>query len=83
MDKNKGEPVDASLMGAVYSVVFHENGKADFVMAGASIKDLPWKEIGGDFVIDYSGNPIACTPNAEGLSMDFFGSLILQMNPEE
>ena len=37
---------------------------------------------GTDYVIDYHGMPLRCTPNSEGLEMDYFSTMLLQMNPQ-
>ena len=82
-DKNNGTPVDAASRGmASYAVLFHEDGTAEFTMAGPAITGLTWTETDGVYSLNYFGNTIVCTPSGEGLEMDFLGSLLLQMNPE-
>jgi hypothetical protein len=82
-DKNNGTPVDAASRGmASYAVLFHDDGTAEFTMAGPAITGLTWTETDGVYSLNYFGNTIVCTPSGEGLEMDFLGSLLLQMNPE-
>ena len=63
-----------------YALVFHKDGSVDFTMAAMTLS-LSWSRDGADYVIDYNGMPLRCTPNSEGLEMDYFSTMLLQMNP--
>jgi hypothetical protein len=65
-----------------YSVTFHADGTADFVMSGAQIPGLPWTADGNGIALDYSGNKLQCTLEDGVLQMDFFGSMLLKMAPQ-
>lgn len=79
---NNGFEGTAEQLGAEYVIVFHDGGTADFTIAGTTIS-LSWTRDGNAFVVDYSGVPLRCEPNAEGLAMEYFGTMVLQMNPAE
>ena len=75
-----------NLGGYEYSLVFHENGTVDFVMAGTPIPALRWKYgsvTAGDgketdgMIIDFSGQPLNVVPTATGLDMDYFGTMLM------
>ena len=63
-----------------YSLVFHDTGSVDLTIATMTLA-FSWSRDGADYVIDYNGMPLRCTPNSEGLEMDYFGAMLLQMNP--
>ena len=79
---NNGFEGTAEQLGAEYAVLFHDDGTVEFTVSTMTIS-LPWTRDGNAFVIDYSGVPLRCEPNAEGLAMEYFGNMILQMNPAE
>ena len=75
----EGIRLDASTLGAPYSVCFHRDGTAEVTIAGQAIPDLTWKRDGDALVIDYLGNSLSCAPNPEGFAMDYLGVMSLQM----
>ena len=78
-----GFVMDASRLGGEYSVTFHADGTATFVMTGQEAPGLKWTMSGDDFVIDYFGaGEMRFTPDADGLKLNFFDSMILTMKPE-
>lgn len=81
----------AMLGGYEYSLIFHEDGTVDFVMAGAEIPGLTWmtgiiateeSDVEG-FIIDYYTTPLNVAPTEKGLDMDYFGSMLMHFAAEE
>ena len=88
-----GYSMTAEAMGGYeYSLVFHEDGTVDFVMAGTAIPPLKWSygtvstsdgsETDG-IVIDFSGQPLNVVPTEKGFDMDYFGSMLMHFAPED
>jgi len=77
--------MDASMLGAEYAVVFHENGLADFTLAGTTIQNLPWGlqkvPVGLSTVDAFSINYYSTMFNAaltdSGFDMDYYGTMTL------
>ena len=90
-DMNGYNMTPEALGGYEYSLVFHEDGTADFVMAGTAIPLLKWTygkvpaadggEIDG-IIIDFSGQPLNVAPTDKGLDMDYFGTMQMHFAPE-
>ena len=82
-DMNGYNMTPEALGGYEYSLVFHEDGTADFVMAGTAIPMLKWSygEMNG-IVIDFSGQPLNVVPTEKGLDMDYFGTMLMHFAPE-
>ena len=81
--ESNGYHHEGSELRAEYSVVFHQNGKADFVMAGARVPNMKWVADGDAAVIDYYGQAeLRFVPTEEGIRMNFFGSMDMLMLPE-
>ena len=87
-----GFNMTAAMLGNYeYSLVFHENGTVDFVMAGASIPGLTWTAgtiatEGGSvegLLIDYFTDKLNVVPTEKGLDMDYFGSMLMHFAAEE
>ena len=76
-----GMTVEGAPAGMEYSVVFHADNTADLTIATMTVS-LSWSIDSADYVIDYHGIPLRCTPNSEGLEMDYFSTMLLQMNPQ-
>ena len=77
-----GYEMDASALGGEYSVTLHDDGTADFVMAGTEVPGLTWKADGESAVIDYFGSgEIRITAEGDGVSLDLPGSMVLKMVP--
>lgn len=76
---SSGHILDASALGAEYAILFHADGTADFTMSGAQVPGLTWWVEDGAAVMNYYGaGQLRFTPNEQGLSLDFFGSMIMQ-----
>lgn len=82
-----GQTMDASVLGAEYSVLFRENGTCDFGIAGMVVPNLPWglqkvavglNEMDA-FVINYYGTMFNVVPTAEGFDMDYYGTMTLHL----
>ena len=79
---SRGHHLDASALGAEYSIVFHADGTADYIMSGTPVPGLTWKMDGVDAVVDYFGSAeLRFTPGDGFITMDFFGSMLLRMEP--
>ena len=80
-----GQTMDASMLGAEYAVVFHENGLADFTLAGTTIQSLPWGlqkvPVGlstvDAFSINYYGTMFNAALTDAGFDMDYYGTMTL------
>ena len=80
-----GQTMDASMLGAEYAVVFHENGLADFTLAGTTIQSLPWGlqkvPVGlstvDAFSINYYGTMFNAALTDTGFDMDYYGTMTL------
>ncbi len=80
-----GQTMDASMLGAEYAVVFHENGLADFTLAGTTIQSLPWSlqkvPVGlstvDAFSINYYGTMFNAALTDAGFDMDYYGTMTL------
>ena len=80
-----GQTMDASMLGAEYAVVFHENGLADFTLAGMCVSSLPWglqKVAVGlssvdAFCINYYGSMFNAVLTDSGFDMDYYGTMTL------
>ena len=77
-----GTPMDPSILGGEYSMVFHANGTVTMMMAGTEFPDLTWRMDGADIVIGgYGGREIRLVPSVAGYLTDYFGSMILEYVP--
>jgi len=86
-----GQTMDASMLGAEYSVLFHENGTCDFGLAGMVVPNLPWglqkvatglTEVDA-FVINYYGTMFNAVITDTGFDMDYYGTMTLHFVPAE
>lgn len=84
--KVSGIMMEASVLGGEYSVLFHGDGTLDFVMAGAEVPGLTWKNgtvqtDGGEaaaYVVTYfDGTDLIFVHTDTGFELDFYGSMIL------
>ena len=82
----QGYTMSAQMMGGLeYSLVFHEDGSVDFVMAGTAIPGLKWTQqaIETDagmvdaYVIDYYGSPLNAVLTDVGFDMNYFDSMLI------
>ena len=86
-----GYTMDASALGAEYSVVFHSDGSAEFVLAGTAVPGLTWTQEkvqteNGEadaFVIVYlDGTPLEYVITDAGFDMNFYDSMLMHFEPE-
>ena len=87
----QGYNMSASMLGGVeYSLTFHENGTADFVLAGATVSGLPWTQQriatedgeADAFVIDYYGTPMNVILTDAGRDLNYFDSMLMHFVAE-
>jgi len=79
-----GQTMDASMLGAEYGLLFHENSTADFTMAGFTVPSLPYTITNeGVYSINYYGTAFNCTPTASGFDMDYYGTMTMHFVPVE
>ena len=86
-----GTTMDASALGAEYSVLFRADGTCDFTMGGLAMPNLPWglQEVAmgltktDAFVINYYGVNYNCIPTETGFDMDFYGTMNLHFVPAQ
>ena len=77
-----GAEMDASILGAEYSVVLHDDGTVDCILGGASVPGLLWKADGDAVVIDFYGNgEIRITTDEDAIMLDYLGVMLLKMVP--
>ena len=82
--------MDAAMLGGEYSVIFHEDGSMDFVLAGTAIPGLTWTQgtvqtDAGDapaVLVDYFGTPLTALWTAEGFDLNYFDSMLMHFVPE-
>ena len=80
-----GYAVQAAMLGGEYSIVFHENGTADFMIAGQPMPPLNWiikkaRNAAGEetdaLVVDYLGSAELCfIPTEKGFDLNYFDSM--------
>ena len=87
----EGFTMSASMLGdKEYSLVFHEDGTADFVLAGATVPGLPWTQQriatedgeADAFVIDYYGTPLNVILTDAGCDLNYFDSMLMHFVAE-
>ena len=79
-----GYTMDASMLGSEYALIFHDNGMADFTMAGFTVNNLPYTVTAeGVYVINYYDTMFNCTPTDAGFDMDFYGKMMMHFVPAE
>ena len=85
-----GYTMDASLLGGEYSLTFHADGTADFVMVGTSVPGLTWTQgtvptDAGEaeaFLVDYYGNTLEAICTEQGFDMNYFDSMLMHFEAE-
>ena len=78
-----GYTVDASMLGGTYSLVFHENGAADFVVAGAPLPGILWEKADSDnLLLDYYGTKMEVVWTEAGFDMNYFDTMLLHFSAE-
>jgi len=79
-----GYIMDASQLGGEYSLIFHEDGKADFVIVGSPMPAVSWERLdNGHFMIDFSGSKMEIVWTETGFEMNYFDTMLMQFVPEE
>lgn len=78
-----GITMDATMLGAEYSLTFHADGTADFVMAGTPMPGLPWMQGEDMITVEYPTQSLQVTPTEEGFDLNFFDSMMLHLVPAE
>ena len=86
-----GYNMDASTLGAEYSVIFHANGSMDFVLAGTNVPGLEWTqgkvqtEVGeadAFSTVYLDGTTLNFAITEAGFDLDFYGSMLMHFEPE-
>ena len=71
------------MLGGEYSVVFHEGGTADLVIAGAAMPGATWTlDDSGAVLVDYYGMAFSFVPADNGFTMDYYGTMLLTYTAE-
>ena len=87
----QGFSMSASMLGGMeYSLVFHVDGTADFVLSGAEVTGLKWTQqrVATDdgeadaFVIDYYGTPLNVILTEAGMDLNYFDSMLMHFVAE-
>ena len=87
----QGYTMSASMLGGMeYSLTFHENGTADFVLSGAMVSGLTWTQQrvttedgeADAFVIDYYGTPLNVILTEAGCDLNYFDSMLMHFVAE-
>ena len=86
-----GYNMDASTLGAEYSVIFHANGSMDFVLAGTNVPGLEWTqgkvqtetgEADAFSTVYLDGTTLNFVITEAGFDLDFYGSMLMHFEPE-
>ena len=79
-----GQTMDASMLGAEYGLLFYDNGKVDFTMAGFAMAGLPYTVTAeGVYAINYYGTMFNCVATETGFDMDYYGTMTMHFVPAE
>ena len=82
-EKESGKELGPESIGAEFAITFHADGTADFIMAGAEMKGLPWTMDGSNIDVNYYNRTIPCVLEGGAVMLDFFGGSILKMVPQD
>ena len=86
-----GFTMDASSLGSEYSVIFHGDGTAEFILSGQVVPGLTWTmekvetdngEADAFVIIYFDGTPLNFVITESGFDLDFFGSMLMHLEPE-
>ncbi len=86
-----GYTMDASALGAEYSVTFHSGGQTDFVLAGTTISTLTWSlekvqtdsgEADAFVIVYFDGTPLNFVITEAGFDLNFYDSMLMHFEPE-
>ena len=72
----------ASMLGGEYSLLFHEDGNAVFVVVGGEMPAITWKQLdSGNFEIDFYGTPMEIVWTDKGFDMNYMDSMLMHFVP--
>ncbi|MDY3249815.1 MAG: leucine-rich repeat protein [Candidatus Choladocola sp.] len=86
-----GYTIDASALGAEYSILFHSDGSTQFVLAGTAVPGLTWTlekvqtengEADAFVIIYFDGTPLNYVITDAGFDLNFFDSMLMHFEPE-
>ena len=78
-----GYSMDASMLGGEYSMIFHADGSAAFVVVGNEMPGIGWVMLeNGNFEIDMFGTRMEIVWTDEGFDMNYMDSMLMHFVPE-
>lgn len=79
-----GYTLDASMLGAEYSLILHADGQCDIITGGMAMPTMTWVENGdGTLTLDYVGAiTYTAVLNGENIDVDM-GGMVLSYAPQE
>ncbi|MBR5288575.1 MAG: leucine-rich repeat domain-containing protein [Clostridia bacterium] len=78
-----GVTVDASMLGGKYTLIFHEDGTAEFVVAGTALPGIGWKRMDdGEIWVDYCGMLMETVSTPTGFDLNYFNTMLMHFVPE-
>ena len=86
-----GYTMDESALGAEYSILFHSDGSAEFILAGTAVSGLTWTtekvqtengEADAFVIVYFDGTPLEYVITETGLDLDFYSSMLMHFEPE-
>ena len=86
-----GYTMDESALGAEYSILFHSDGSAEFILAGTAVSGLTWTtdkvqtengEAVAFVIVYFDGTPLEYVITETGLDLDFYSSMLMHFEPE-
>jgi len=78
-----GYTMDASMLGGEYSLIFHDDGTATFVVVGNEMPGATWTQLdSGNFQIDFYGSAMEVVWTDEGFDMNYMDSMLMHFVPE-
>ena len=80
-----------AMLGGEYSMTFHADGTAEFVVLGTGFPGLAWTSTtvqtdSGEaeaFCIDYYGNMLKAVWTDAGFDMDYLGAMLMHFVPAD
>lgn len=77
-----GYTMDASMLGGEYSLLFHEDGSAVFVVVGNEMPGVTWTALeSGNFRIDFCGTAMEIVWTDAGFDMNYMDSMLMHFVP--
>ena len=72
------------MLGGEYSMVFHEDGSAGFVVVGNEMPGATWTLLdNGNFEVDFYGTLMEVVWTDAGFDMNYMDSMLMHFVPEE